>query len=217
MRTWLRRCAILALPLLASGASRGSPLDFNLGGYDKPSLLEGVGKLRACTVTYLIEDYAANEIYASRMQFTPSPTAVPLRDRLPCPALVPPLVADTALNLCRDHADKKTDCVFGDMDRGFHDKPDLANTSEAASRCMSDQASQIAVACWNSGGSDVCNVGCGEDPAAAIAAARQSLRGHASAILHNHGGASGVGPIARPVTGVCSCIMPARPRATAAE
>jgi hypothetical protein len=173
MRTWLRRCAILLLPLLASAASRGAPLDFNLGGYDKPTLLEGVGKLRACTVTYLLEDYATNELYAARMQFAPSPTAVPLKDRLPCPTLVPPLVTDTALNLCRDHAVKKTDCVFGDMSSGFHDKPELSNTSEATSRCTSDQASQIAVACWNSGGSDVCNVGCGEAPATAISAARK--------------------------------------------
>lgn len=172
MTPLLRRCAILALALLVSTGSQGSPLDFNLGGYDKPTLLEGVGRLRACTVTYLLEDYAANEIYAARMQFTPSHSAVPLADRLPCPGLVPPLVAGTALNLCRDHADKKTDCVFADMNRGFHDKPDLANTSESASRCMSDQASQIAVACWNAGDTGVCNVGCGEDPAAAIAAAR---------------------------------------------
>jgi hypothetical protein len=172
MVTWLRRCAILLLPLLASAASRSAPLDFNLGGYDKPTLLEGVGKLRACTITYFLQNTAANELYAARMQFASSPTVVPSKDRLPCPALVPPLVSDTALNLCRDHADKKTDCVFGDMSGGFQDKPVLSNTSEATSRCMSDQASQIAVACWNSGGSDVCNVACGGDPAAAISAAR---------------------------------------------
>jgi hypothetical protein len=172
MRPWLRRCAILAVPLLASAASRGAPLDFNLGGYDKPTVLEGVGTLRACTVTYLLENYVANDTYAVRMQFTPSPTAVPLYARLPCPTLVPPLVADTALNLCRSHADKPADCVFADMSRGFQDKPDLANTSESASRCTSDHASQIAVACANSGDSAVCNVGCGEDAGAAIAAAR---------------------------------------------
>jgi len=172
MRTWLRRSVILTLPLLASAASRGAPLDFNLGGYDKPTVLEGVGTLRACTVTYLLEDYVANQTYAARMQFTPSPTAVPLYARLLCPSLVPRMVADTALNLCRSHANKAADCVFADMSRGFQDKPELANTSESASRCMSDHASQIAIACANSGDSAVCNVGCGEDGAAAIAAAR---------------------------------------------
>jgi len=172
MRTWLRRGAILVLPLLASAASRGAPLDFNLLGYDKPTVLEGVGTVRSCTITYLLEDYVANHTYASRMQFTPSPTAVPLHARVACPSLVPPLVADTALNLCRSHADKATDCVFADMSREFQDKPELANTSESTSRCMSDQASQIAIACADSGDSAVCNVGCGEDGAAAIAAAR---------------------------------------------
>jgi hypothetical protein len=172
MRTWLLRCVILVLPLLASAASRGSPLDFDLGGYDKPTVLEGVGKLRACTVTYLVEDYVANEVYAARMQFSPAPSALPLRDRLPCPTLVPPLVADTARNLCRDHAGKPADCVFADMSRGFRDKPNVANTAEDASRCTSDQASQIAIACWNSGDYGVCSVGCGEDPGTAIAAAR---------------------------------------------
>jgi hypothetical protein len=173
MKSWLRRCAILIVPLLASAASRGAPLDFNLGGYDKPTVLEGVSTLRVCTVTYLLDDYAANEIYAARMQFAASPNVVPRNGHMPCPTLVPPLVNETALNLCRDHADKKTDCVFADMSRGFSGKPELANTSEAASRCMSDQASQMAVACLNAGGSDVCNVGCGDDPAAAISAARQ--------------------------------------------
>ncbi|MGA3397912.1 MAG: hypothetical protein ABSC95_01730 [Acetobacteraceae bacterium] len=172
MRTWCTRLAILLLPLLASAASRGSPLDFNLGGYDKPTVLEGVGKVRTCTVTYLVENYVANDTYAARMQFTPAPTAVPLGAQMPCPTLVPPLVAETALNECRDHAINQTDCVFADMARGFPDKPDLANTAESASRCLSDQASQIAVACRNSGDSAVCNVGCGEDQAAAVAAAR---------------------------------------------
>lgn len=172
MKTWLRRCVILLLPLLASAASQGSPLDFNLYGYDKPTVLEGVGSIRACSVTYLLEDYVANDTYVARMQFTPSPNAVPLHARLPCPSLVPPRVAETALNMCRSHADKPADCVFADMSQGFHDKPGIANTSESNSRCTSDQASQIAIACLNSGDSAVCSVGCGEDAGAAIAAAR---------------------------------------------
>jgi hypothetical protein len=172
MTPWLRRVVILALPLLASATSRGSPLDFDLQGYDKPAMLEGVSKLRACTITYLMENYVANDTYTAHMQFTPAPTAVPLGGRLPCPALVPPAVGEAALNECRDHAANKSDCVFADMNRGFRAKPELANTAEDASRCLSDQASQIAVACAGSGGSEECNVGCGEDPAAAISAAR---------------------------------------------
>jgi hypothetical protein len=194
MTPWLWRIAILALPLLASAASHGSPLDFDLHGYDKPTLLEGVGKLRACTVTYLLENYAANETYAARMQFTPSPTAVPLGGRLPCPALVPPAVGETALDECSDHAANKADCVYADMNRGFRDKPDLANTAEGASRCLSDQASQIAVACSGAGGSEMCNVGCGEDPAAAISAARNRCEATHQAACS----VTGVLPVAAP-------------------
>jgi hypothetical protein len=172
MTRWLRRVAILALPLLASATSRGSTLDFDLYGYDKPAMLEGVGKLRACTITYLMENYVSNDTYAARMQFTPAPTAVPLGGRLPCPTLVPPAVGETALDECRDHAANRSDCVFADMNRGFRDKPGLANTAEDASRCLSDQASQMAVACSDAGGSEVCNVGCGEDAVAAVTAAR---------------------------------------------
>lgn len=172
MRTWLRRSAILLLPLLVSAASQASPLDFNLGGYDKPTVLEGVGSVRACTVTYLVENYAANDTYAARMQFTPAPTAIALGARMPCPTLVPPAVSEAALNACRDHATNHADCVFADMGRDFPGKPDIGNTVENASRCLSDTASQIAIACWNSGETAVCNVGCGEDTPGAIAAAR---------------------------------------------
>ncbi|HEY3849130.1 MAG TPA: hypothetical protein VGL95_18660 [Acetobacteraceae bacterium] len=172
MKAWAGRVAILVLPLLGSAASRGAPADFDLGGYDKPSVLQGVNQPRECTVTYLIEDFVANETFAARMQFGSAPDAVPMNGRMRCPALVPRPVAVTALNGCRAHAGKTTDCVFADMGRGFHDTPAIANTSENASRCASDQASQIAIACWNSGGSDVCNVGCGGDRDAAVAAAR---------------------------------------------
>jgi hypothetical protein len=172
MSIWVRRLAILVLPLLASAASRGSPLGFDLGGYDKPPMLDGVSKPRACTVTYLLEDYVANETFAARMQFSPAPNAVPTNGRMRCPSLVPPHVAEAALDGCRDHANKKVDCVFADMGRDFHDAPGITNTAENASRCASDQASQIGIACWNAGGSDVCNVGCGEDRDAAISAAR---------------------------------------------
>src|ERR1700733_14700786 len=108
MTPWLCRVVILALPLLASATSRGSPLDFDLHGYDRPAMLEGIGKLRACTITYLMENYLANDTYAARMQFPPVPTAVPLGGRLPCPALVPPAVGEAALNECRDHAAHKS-------------------------------------------------------------------------------------------------------------
>jgi len=171
MRPWLR-LAILVLPLLASAASRGTPLDFNLGDFDSSHALDDATKPRDCTVTYLVENVVTNETFVARMQFTPGPHAITLKGLLPCPALVPPRVAEAALAGCRDHADKKSDCVFADMSRGFHDAPVIANSSGNAARCASDQAPQIAIACWNAGNFDVCNVACGADPDAAILAAR---------------------------------------------
>ncbi|HVC59093.1 MAG TPA: hypothetical protein VND19_01865 [Acetobacteraceae bacterium] len=171
MRTWLR-LAVLGLPLLASTAGRGSPLDFDLGNYDASQALEDTAQPRDCTVTYLVEDFVTNETFAARMQFTPAPHAIALKGHLPCPTFVPPRVTEAALEGCREHADKKADCVFADMSRGFHESPLLSDTSENAARCASDQASQIAIACRNAGNFDVCNVGCGEDRDAAILAAR---------------------------------------------
>ncbi len=194
MTKWLRRLAILLLPMLVSAASRASPLEFNLGGYDKPTVLEGVGSLRACTITYLLQNRVTNDTYAARMQFTPAPDAIPVGAQMPCPALVPPLVAETALNECREHAAGKADCVFADMDRDFPGKPELANTSESASRCLSDKASEIAVACLDSGGSTVCNVGCGADLPGAIAAARSRCE----ATHQNACTITGVLPVAAP-------------------
>jgi hypothetical protein len=170
----LRPALLLAglLPVLASTASHGSPLNFDLGEYSPPAVLQDNAKVPACTVAYLIEDFAANQTFLARMHFTPAPNAVAVKGRLPCPALVPPRVAQAALDGCRDHAGKKTDCVFADMSRGFAASPVISNTAENASRCGSDQALQIAIACGQSGQLDVCNVACGDTAAAAIATAR---------------------------------------------
>lgn len=92
---------------------------------------------------------------------------------MPCPIMMPPRVSEAALNACRDHANKPADCVFADMSRGFESAPLIVNTSENASRCESDQASDIGLACWNSGKFDVCNVGCGATASDAILAARK--------------------------------------------
>lgn len=194
MRTWLVRCAVLMLPLLASAASRGSPLDFNLRGYDAPFALPGINPPRLCTVTYLVEDFVANETYAARMRFTPAFNALPVKGGMPCPALVPQQVGERALDGCRDHAGKQSDCVFADMASSFRGTPAIANSNENASRCESDRASQIAIACLDAGGLDLCSVGCGDDRDGAIAAARnrcQAAHGNACTI-------TGVLPVAAP-------------------
>lgn len=171
MKVWLPRLIFLLLPLLASSSSLASPLDFNLGQFGSPQIV-GAPKPIACTVTFLIEDYVANETYAVRMKFLPDPEAVPVNGRIPCPALVPPRVAEAALDGCRNHATNRADCVFADMKRGFSSAPDLGNTSDASSRCQSDQASEIAIACADAGKLDTCSVACGNGALAAVLSAR---------------------------------------------
>ncbi|HUB11083.1 MAG TPA: hypothetical protein VMB34_03925 [Acetobacteraceae bacterium] len=174
MRNWFPVRVVLAVPLLLLPGTPvlGAPQNFDLGSNAAPPVATH-GKPLICTVTYLVEDVAANETYAARMQFTPSKDAVVgANARMSCPAMIPPTVSDMALRGCRDHAARPADCVFADMSRGFSDAPSVDNTSDNAARCESDAASQIAIACWNAGKMDVCNVGCGNDPKAAEQAAR---------------------------------------------
>jgi hypothetical protein len=60
------------------------------------------------------------------------------------------------------------------MSRGFDREPTINNTADNASRCASDKASDIGVACWTSGKLSVCDVACGNSPeeARALAQAR---------------------------------------------
>jgi len=174
MRAWCCRLAMLLLPaLLAATAVRGAPQNFDLGSYGAPPALARGDKPLDCTVTYLIQDDATNETYAVRMLFDPSPDAVVGQNgRTQCPAMIPPSVGQAALTGCRDHAAKASDCVFSDMDKNFPAAASVGNTSDIASRCASDQASQIALACLTSGKRDVCSVGCGDEPDTALEAAR---------------------------------------------
>jgi hypothetical protein len=173
------RLLLLLLPLLLAGtASEGAPQNFDLGSYGTPSVVQRGGRPLACTVTYLVQDDTTNQTYAARMQFDPSPDAAAGQNgRMPCPGMMPPTVGQAALDGCRSHAVNAADCVFADMKKGFSTAPSVDNTSAPGSRCSSDQASQIAIACWRSGTRDVCDVGCGEEPDTAVQAARQRCEG----------------------------------------
>jgi hypothetical protein len=172
MTRWLFRLCLVTLLSLTHARAWGSPMEFDLGSLKAPLTLDDPDRPRACTVTYLVQDDAANETYAARMQFTPIQDAIARNGHLACPVMVPSRVAEAALDECRDHAAVKKDCVFADMARGFEAAPGLQNTAENSSRCASDQSTHIAIACWQSGGLKVCNVGCGAGPAAALSAAR---------------------------------------------
>lgn len=132
-----RRCVVLLLPLLlGSTASLSAPQNFNLGSYGAPPVANRGGKPLICTVAYLVEDYASNETYAARMQFTPAADAVIGQNgRMPCPGMMPPTVSQAALQGCRDHAAEASDCVFADMSRGFDASPSVENSSDNAARC----------------------------------------------------------------------------------
>jgi len=175
MKSILRH-AVLLLPLLLAVASHASPQHFDLD-MDLPPVIEDSTKPRQCTVTYLIEDTSNNDVFAARMQLTPASDAVAMKGRLPCPSSVYPRVGERALDSCRERAANPATCVFADMSRGFQADPHARSTSEGASHCASDLASQIAVACWNAGKFDVCNVACGNTTEEAMQAARNRCEG----------------------------------------
>jgi hypothetical protein len=137
-----------------------------------PPIVEDSTRPGQCTITYLIEDISTNDTFAVRMLIAPAPNATPVGGRMPCPSRVPPRIGERALDVCMSRAGDRANCVFADMARGFERVPKVLNTAENGSRCSSDQATFIALACWRSAGLDVCNVGCGQDPAGAIGEAR---------------------------------------------
>lgn len=150
---------ILALLLLCCTA-RAAPVQFDLS-LGLPDVVRDSEKPLACTITYLVTDVTTNDTFASRMQVTPLPDAKPVGGRMPCPR-PPPRLAGRALDACVARAGDAKNCVFTDMGRGFEQEPELRNTAENASRCASDTADFIGVACWKSGELDVCNVACGK-------------------------------------------------------
>lgn len=172
MTLLLFRIISLSLLLLISGASHATPLKFDLGDDEAPPPLEELTKPRECTIAYLINDTSTNETYVERMQIAPDKDAVAARGKLPCPTAIAPKIANRALDGCRERTGSPKSCVFADMSRGFDSAPLLTNTSENNSRCASDLATQIAIACWNAGGLAVCNVACGDGKQAAMLAAR---------------------------------------------
>lgn len=136
-----------------------------------PPVIEDTTKAADCTVTYLVTDVATNDTIAVRMQIAPDPNDRPVNNLMPCPRDIPPRVASRALDACMKRAADPNDCVYADMGRDFEKQPRADNTAENNARCASDKAADIGVACWLSGELQVCDVGCGETPAKAIAAA----------------------------------------------
>lgn len=159
--------ALLAatLPVLAV------PVNWDLQ-INPPPIIADSTRPRACTIAWLVDDIATNDVFAVRMQITPAEDATPVGDRIPCPANVPPRLAARALDVCTARAGDPRRCVFADMGRGFEREPDVRNSAENAARCASDKFTHIGLACWKAGALEVCDVGCGRSAADAQAEAR---------------------------------------------
>ena len=138
-----------------------------------PPVVTDTAKPPACTVTYLVTDVTTNDTIAVRMQITPDQNDTPVNNVMPCPRDIPPRVASRALDACTRRAAEPKHCVFTDMGRDFEKRPRLDNTAENNSRCASDKATDIGLACWQSGELEVCDVGCGTSAASAIKAATE--------------------------------------------
>jgi hypothetical protein len=156
--------------LLETGPSRAGTSTSDLMN-TLPPIIKDTTRAANCTVTYLVTNVTTNDMIAVRMQIAPDPNDRAANDLMPCPPDVPPRVAAQALDACVVRAADSKDCVFADMGRDFEKQPRVGNTAENFSRCSSDKATDIGVACWQSGDLQVCDAGCGKSPAQSIAAA----------------------------------------------
>ena len=171
MRRYCFHLAALAVVLLLTCSAQAGMLDFDTGPSVPPVIVDTKAP-PACTVTWLVDNTANNDVFAARMRIDAGEGDTPVDGRMPCPTDIEPRVADRALQECSSRSADPKACVFADMARGFEAQPDMRSTAENASRCPSDKATQIALACWMSGGLAVCNVGCGESAEAAKKAAQ---------------------------------------------
>lgn len=156
----VRSIAIVAALWFSSSCALAAPLSFS-GDGSVPSVVTDTAKPRQCAIAYLVADVGTNDLYVSRHQIASSPDETPSRGRYACPTAVPARVATRALEPCQARAGDRKLCVFGDMGRGFESRRDPRLTAENTSRCASDLASYIGIACWKSDDVNVCNVACG--------------------------------------------------------
>lgn len=149
-----------ALAVFVTAAAFAAPLSTTV---DEPvvPVVTDTTKPRQCVIAYLVTDVGTNDKFVSRQQIEPSKDQEANRGRYPCPTDVPARIATRALESCLSRAGDSKACVFGDMARGFENRPDVRQTAENTSRCASDIASYIGIACWKAGDKDVCNVACG--------------------------------------------------------
>lgn len=170
---WLAPAMLVVtlLAVLLPTTTRAAPLPFDRD-LSIPPVVEDTGAPVQCTVAYLINDVVTNDTFLLRMRISPAQTVRAVRNRLPCPASIPPRFAVRALDACTVRVDDPNQCVYADMARGFERDPVIRNTASNGARCQSDQSEFIAIACARKGGLEVCSVACG----GSAAEARQQAR-----------------------------------------
>ena len=172
---WFALSVLVCAGFFPVGPANAGPQPFDLQLHLPPVIADSLAPV-GCTVTYLIADMTNNDLFAARMRIDSAESDMPLKNRLPCPASIPPRLAVQGLDVCTSRAADPKSCVFADMIRGFDREPIMANTSEIASRCSSDAFSDIAAACLTIGKLSVCNVACGQSPEEAASRARDRCR-----------------------------------------
>ncbi len=139
---------------------------------DVPPVIEDSTSAASCTIAWLVTDLSTHDTLVARMLVPSAPNERPVDNQMPCPKMVAPRIAARALDACVVRAAEPRTCVYGDMARDFLKRPTANNTAENTSRCASDRASDIGIACARADGeAQLCAVACGNSPEAAIAAA----------------------------------------------
>ncbi len=146
--------------LLASPGSMAAPTQMNDDSV--PMVVTDTTKARQCVIAYLVTDTVTNDTFVSREQIEPTPDESAAHGLYACPTNIPARVAARALEPCITRTGDLRSCVFGDMARGFETQPDVRMTAENTSRCASDLANFIGIACWKSGERNICDVACGK-------------------------------------------------------
>ena len=182
----------LAVLVLLGSLGRAAPVEMETNPV--APVVTDTTRPRQCVIAYLIADVATNDLYLSRHQISASEDQNASHGRYPCPTDVPSRVGARALETCLSRAADHKSCVFGDMARGFENQPDIRLTAENTSRCASDLANYIGIACWKSGERDVCDVGCGKTEQEA----RDQARGRCEVKQQKH----------CPITGAAKILPP---------
>lgn len=160
---------LTGVALTGAPAAWAGPSSFNLG-LDVPAVVVDSKAPPDCSAAWLVGNTATNDFYVARAVIAHGKDDKPVQGHMPCPP-IQPQVAARALDTCAARALDRRQCVYADMSRGFETAPRLDNTAENASRCTSDQAKFIGMACWMAKGLAVCNAACGETASEAEAKA----------------------------------------------